>query len=147
MSNQMVVQVDENGRKFLMDYFVYATNDVDIAAGATSTQTLQIDSECDFIVTKMSYFCDVAGAALTDSTRQLPLVNCLITDSGSGRNLFNRALPLPLICGVEGLPYNLTNGRLFRGNSIITFALNNFSAATNYANLVVALHGFKKLYI
>lgn len=145
--SQMLVQVDESGRKFIADHFEYSAYIATLANGASATSQIQIEADADFIWTKTLYFCDIAGAVQTDSSRVIPLVAAAITDTGSGRNLQNRAIPLAVMAGHEGLPFNLYQPRVFRANSNIQVTFSNYSAGTTYANLFLVFSGYKKFYL
>lgn len=114
------------------DLFVYGNVVSSIAAGASATSQISIDADSNFFAVKFNCFATISGAAVTSDTRPLPLVTLQITDSGSGRNLLNTPLPLPVICGYAELPGILPINRLFRGNSTITLQFTNYSAVTTY---------------
>lgn len=146
MANQLTVMTDENGRRYIPDYFIYRTPPTSLAASASATAQISINAEGDFVLTKMSYAADVAGAAQTDSSRVIPLVNVSLTDSGSGRNLQNFPVPISTMAGSEGLPFNLPVPRVFKANSNLSITFTNSSAATTY-NVTLCLIGYNKLYL
>lgn len=125
------------------DYFVYSVEQTSIVAAATANLNVQISADSDFWWTGFSYFADIAGAVQTDSTRVIPLVTLQITDTGSGRQLFNVATPLGAISGHGSELYRLIHPRFFARSTTIQCALENYSAATTYANLYIAFVGFK----
>jgi hypothetical protein len=102
----MLEQVDEKGRRYIADHFEYSAYVATLANGASATSQIQIEADADFIWVKTLYMADASGASQTDSTRIIPLVAAAITDTGSGRNLQNRAIPLATMAGHEGLPFN-----------------------------------------
>ena len=116
------------------DFYVYADTISSIASGASDTRTVKIEADANFSALKINYFASIAGAAQTADTRVIPLITVQITDQGSGRNLFNQAVPLPVIAGTGELPFliPLQGGRAFRANSSILFTFTNYSAATTY---------------
>lgn len=126
------------------DFFVYSPGAVfAIAGGATSTQQIQIESDAEFLCTKLAYFVDIALAIQTDSTRVIPLITLQITDGGSSRNLFSSPQPLSSVAGEGDKPFMLPVPRVFRSNSTITLAFSNFSAATTY-NVRFSMIGIKR---
>lgn len=141
------VHTDAQGRQFLKDYFTYQTSVGALAASKTLSSQIAIEANSDFVWEKTSYFADLAGAVQTESSRVIPLVNVAITDSGSGRNLQNSAVPISSIAGHEGLPMVLPIGRIFEANATVSFAFTNFSAATTYTNVFLSLIGYKKFYM
>ena len=134
---------DSNVKKN-QDFYCYAFSIEPINFGTSVTRTLQIEADSDFHSLKMTYLANIAAAALTDSTRVIPLIRIQVQDTGSGRNLFNQAVPIPTIMGTGELPFiiPLKQGRQFKSNSGITFTLTNYSAAVNY-NIDVVLSGVK----
>jgi hypothetical protein len=114
------------------DFFTYSINITSIAAGATSTGFIQIEAEADFLVQKLTYFADIAGAAQTLTGLVVPLVSVVILDTGSGRQLMNEAVPIPTLFGDGRLPYILPTPKLFSKNSRINTTFANFSAGTAY---------------
>lgn len=127
----------------ISDFYVYETDFAAIAAGATVTNTINIQADADFVVQKLTYFADLAAAAQTDSGRVIPLVSVLITDTGSGRQLMSSAVPVPNIFGTGEIPYILTQPKIFAARSNIQIQVSNFSAATAY-NLKLSLIGVKQ---
>lgn len=141
------VKTDANGRKYWDDFFVYSTSPVALAtAGSQASQQINIEANSDFIWSSSCFFADISGAAQTDSTRVIPLIGVSITDSGSGRNLFNRESPLSAIAGYGSLPFVLPIERFFEANSNITVTFTNNSAGTAYANVQLSLIGIKRFY-
>jgi len=128
------------------DYYWYVTNiPAALAFGTTSNSQIQIDAGTDFYWIATTYQADLAGAALTESGNIIPLVTVVINDTGTSRNLSNAEVPLPALAGDGKRPYRLVRPRLFRANSVINFTYRNYSAATNYANLYVTFHGYRRL--
>lgn len=138
---------DSNGRKFFKDFFFYRARIDSLASGASSTVVVSIEANSDFVWLKSSYNCSIAGAAYTESSRPIPLIDVTITDSGSGRNLQSSAIPLSSIAGHEGLPFNLPVPRIFQRNSNVTFTFTNNDAAVTYVNTTLTLAGYKKFYL
>lgn len=137
--NGQVVQVPVT-----RDWFAYTFNVSSIANGATSTATINIQADANFICEKVSCFADISGEVQTVESQVVPLVTVMLTDSGSGRSLFNAALPIASICGPNLAGENLPFGRCFSANSNISAVFTNYSNATTYANLYLTLHGYKE---
>lgn len=134
--------------QFQEDFFVYNVDFVAggvpgaIAHGATQNGNFQIEASSDFKLIKLAYFADIAAAAMQLATLVVPNVTLQITDSGSGRNLFNGAIPVPSIFGQGNLPFILPLPRIFRARSNIQIVATNFDAAVDY-NLRLAFIGTK----
>lgn len=124
------------------DFFVNAATVLSIAPAANVSANIAIEADASFFATKISMFATIAGAAVTQSSIVIPLVTLQITDNGSGRNLFNQAIPLGCIAGGGDLPYMIPIKRLFRANSSILLNFTNFSASTTY-RIDIALSGVK----
>ena len=82
------------------------------------------------------------AAAQTESTRVIPLVTMQVTDSGSGRNLFESPVAVPSLFGTGELPFILPTPKLFSARSTITIAVANFDTAATY-NLRFSFIGYK----
>ena len=124
------------------DFIVYSTTILTLAAAGLATSNIQIEADASFYCTKLTYFASIAGAAITDSSRVIPLITLQMNDQGSGRNLFNQALALNCVAGDGSNPFILPLERPFKANSTIVLNFANFSAATTY-RLDFALVGFK----
>lgn len=122
------------------DLYVYDLSALALAAAGTASDSINIDTGSSFVLQKLTFFADIAAAAQTESTRIIPLVKIQLTDSGSGRRLFNSELPIPLIFGTGEIPYILPVQRVFAGGSVISASFTNYAAATTY-NIYLALHG------
>lgn len=125
------------------DDFVYGETNITLAPAASSTIIIQIEADAAFLATKFVYFASIAGGAITESTRVIPLVTLQINDTGSSRNLFNKPIPLDCVGGNGQRPFMFPIKRLFNGNSTINLTFANFSAVTTY-RLDVAFVGEKR---
>lgn len=130
--------------KFWQDYFTYVALCPSVIAAASFTANINIEADSTFTVVKTAYFADITGAAQTDSTRVVPLINISISDSGSGRNLQNIPVPIDCIAGRGELPYVWPVPREFKPSSNISVTFQNYSAATTYENVKFCMLGFKR---
>lgn len=113
------------------------------AAGAASvTGNFLVDASSPWLWVSQSYQADVAGAAVTVSTRPAPNVVCLITEAASNRQWMNGPVPIPSIFGVSGLPYMLPQPRLLPGNSNVQIQVTNYDAAS-VPNIRLTFHGYR----
>lgn len=125
-------------------FYVYQTPNISsLAAGGSSTNTIQFDIDSIFCWVRLNAWADIAGAVQTTSSLVLPLVTVQVTDTGSGTNFFNAPVPIPTIAGNAPLPFVLPAPQLIQPAASLQFAFTNFSAATTYANLKLQLIGFK----
>ena len=127
---------------FSRDFFSYEVDFLGLANGASATQQFTIQRDSDFLWTKATYVADLAGAAVTESGKIIPLCTVLIQDTGSGRQLMNAAIPVSNLFGTGELPLILPRQRLFVASSVVTVIVTNFSAATTY-NLHLSFIGEK----
>ncbi len=124
------------------DFFVYDLDFLALAFGTTATQNVTIQADSDFVLQKMGAAADVAGAAQDDSTRVIPLATLIITDSGSGRQVMDKAIAMTTIFGDGRLPFILPQPKMFLARSNIAVTLTNYSAATTY-NIRLSFIGMK----
>ena len=137
------LQQAETAGKVVLDYFVYTASLASLGVGASLSTVVNIENDSSFILDKMAYMVDIAGAAQTESTKIIPLVTVAIQDSGSGRLLQSSAVPISAIAGNGELPFVLPQPRVFTANSTISFTFANESAAEVYRNLRLMLIGRK----
>lgn len=124
------------------DFYVYQSTIAGLAPAAQLTDFITIEADADFIWMQGAYTADIAAAAFTSGTRPIPLVRLQLTDTGSGRQLSNGAVPIPNYFGTGELPNILTTPRFFARNSSIQLVYTNFDAAVTY-NLNLAFIGVK----
>lgn len=125
-----------------LQWYLYEWQTLALAPAGNATVSINIQSDADFIATKLTYFADIAAAAQTDSTRVIPLVTIQITDTGSNRQQFDAPIAIPAVLGTGELPYMLPVSQRYRRNSSINCDFVNFDAAVTY-NLRLYLHGWK----
>lgn len=124
------------------DFYVYQSTIAGLAPAGQLTDFITIEADADFIWMQGTYIADIAGAAFTATTRPIPLVRLQLTDTGSGRQLSNGAVPIPNYFGSGELPNILTTPRFFARNSSIQLVYTNFDAAVTY-NMNLAFIGVK----
>lgn len=124
------------------DFTVYEQDFLSLAPNTSSSQSIQIQADSHFEWIKGAYYATIANAAFLQSTQPIPSCSIAITDSGSGRALFNQAVPVPSIFGSGGLPFILPVRRVFLARSSIQLTVSNFDAAVTY-NLRLSLIGAK----
>lgn len=110
--------------------FTYTLPFENLAGGTSLTMTFNVENDSNFRWAKSAYAANIALAAQTDSSRVIPIVNALISNTGSGRNLQSTATPLPILFGTGQIPAILTSPILLVANSTISVTLSNTSATT-----------------
>jgi hypothetical protein len=128
--------------QYVQDFTIYEFDALAIAPAATVNGNIQIQSDSDFKLTKLSLMADIAAAAVTESGRIVPLCTLSILDTGSGRQIFSAPVALGALFGFGPLPFILPVPRIFKARTNIALALVNYSAATTY-NIRMALIGSK----
>lgn len=127
-----------------MPFWYVVPSVASLANAATASGNIQFDADSQFIWTGTTYFVDLAGAAITDSARPIPLINVSLTDTGSGRNFTSLNVPIDTIAAYKGSDvYELPMPKYFAPNATLRVAYTNYSAATTYTNLFMVLHGIK----
>lgn len=125
----------------------YPTDPVVLVASAAAPNpqgAIRFEVDADFEATQMMVAADIAGAAQTDSTRVIPLVTLVITQSG-GVTWMPAPIPLSLLMGDGRLPYLFPESIIVPANSSLAFQLARYAAAVDY-NIRIALGG-RKLYL
>jgi hypothetical protein len=134
-----------NPRENGSDYFWYQTRVTGLSSVAPqATGIINLDADSNFYCVALTYFADIAGAPIAESTWIDPLVTLLLTDSGSGKALMNGPLIIPAFMGDGKRPYRFVRPRVFMANASIQLSFNaGFMAAGVTYNIQVILHGYK----
>lgn len=135
-------EVRYDGGRVNRDFFIYAANIETLAVGGTDTDTIRIQADADFILQKLTYHADIAGALQVSADRVLPNVSVQLTDTGSNRQLFIEPIPIPSIFGSGQLPFILPNPRLIRKTSVLQVDFTSFEAVET-PNIRLAFIGYK----
>lgn len=126
------------------EFYSYSTGRLSaISVGGTLTTNILIQADSDFVLEKLTYYADIAGAAQTASTKIVPNVSVMLTSTGSGQNLFSANIPIDSVFGSGGLPFILPFPRLFPANSTLQISLTSFEAAITPI-LTLNFHGRKR---
>lgn len=126
----------------MRDFFVYDIDFAALAPNGTANGQIQIQADSDFELQQLAHFSDIAAATETESSRVLPLVTIQITDTGTGRQMFNAPVPIPALFGDGRIPFVLPTTKMFSRNASVSFVLSNYDAAATY-NIRLQLIGAK----
>lgn len=121
-----------------LDYFVYGTDFTPLSASATSTKSIQINSDSAFLV-----LCATLVETGTDNTTFLanrPLMANLST-GGAALNLSNTAIHVDNWFGTAEEPKYWDVPKVLLPNTTFNIQLQNLEATDR--NVRVAFHGFK----
>lgn len=114
-----------------------------LAVGAVSQPVnVGIQADADFLILNQTYSVNTANAAVTATTRPYPNLTVLLTDTGSGYNLMDVAVPVTSIFGDGQFPYNLPQPKLMPAKSTLQVQVTNLDAAVAY-NLRLSFSGVK----
>jgi hypothetical protein len=107
-----------------IDNYTYT---IDGNSGVNITQTVSqafnvvMDSDSDFVLTYFAGFARSAASTYGATTMIInPAVLLQIKDQASGKNFFNTAAPMAMLCGQGGFPFLLTSPRVIRPRTTLT---------------------------
>ena len=126
------------------DFYNYPAAFGALAPAGVLAQNINISAASDFYLTAITQISMVTGVATapTAGTLVKPLVTILLTDTGSGRQLMNAAVPLPLISGTGEWPHRLLMPRFFARNSNIQVVLTSIDPTNTYSLIALNFEGF-----
>lgn len=121
-----------NGAIRRQEFFIYTTGRLTpgLAAGGILATFINIQADADFVIEKLTYAADIAGAAVTVSTYPAPNVLVQLISSGSGQQLFQNPIPLTSIFGRGELPFILPFPRVLPANSQLQINLTSNEAVS-----------------
>jgi hypothetical protein len=147
---QFPVWQNSQGQKFTSDYYIYGVgpgaNGIrgNLAAGIAANVNITVQADSDFEWDYTTVYGEINGATASPLPDNIDIpVSVLITDGGSGRQLFNQPIPVTSLAGLGREPYILPQKRIFMGKSTINFAFLNFDGTLTVNNLFLSLHGRK----
>lgn len=124
------------------DYYVYDALANPLPNGGAAVDNIQIQADADFIWQKATYLALAATPAnLAADTRIIPAATVQLTDTASGRELFEQALPIDALFGTGELPFILPTARLLPARS--TFRVNFQNLGTTPMRIQLCMIGYK----
>lgn len=111
-----------------------------VAVGGVSTSQLNINSNADFVLTRISYAA-VTGTAQNVGNKTVAQVRVQITDAGSARPFFNTAVPLENFASNEYPDRFLSYPRFLSGNTSLTVAATGYGTAAETYTLDLTFDG------
>lgn len=139
--NQATNQAQGSG-KIATDFFVYDVIFSALVAGTSQTNNIQIQADSDFEIQKLTAQVFQTLAADQSTTVQ-QAISVLITDTGTGRQLSDIAVPLSNLFGDAKLPFILPNTKILSARSILAIQVSNYSSAVTYARVQLSFIGRK----
>lgn len=132
---------------FYKDDFAYNVGlSAALAPAGSTSGTFNIDGDSDFFLVKTTVIALSADDGTVYNVRQWPAVSVLITDTTSGRQLMNEAVPITSIAGTGELPFIWPVLRMFAAKSTIVVDFANFSDNITYSVLELTFHGIKAFF-
>ena len=112
------------------DFYVYEEDFGSLAAAASLTGAIVIQTDSDFILQKLTAMARDGATTFVPPDIQMTV---LVTDTGSGRQLVDGAVPLGNLFGSARFPFIMPTPRLFVARSTIEITLTNISGAAAIA--------------
>lgn len=137
-----------NGRMVrVQSFFTYPVPVVTLAAGASGSSTLRIESATDFLWFKSTFMAEQwvdpeSQGGQDASTYRMPSVDVQIQVSGSDRNLMNGAVAIPTLFGTGEVPFVLPAPMVLLANSEVRFDFKS-RESTNVTRVALCLIGLK----
>ena len=120
------------------DYFIYSIEFLPLAASGSATAQVNIQSDSHFLIELITgVVTDVTNATFLANVPEL--VN--LTDSGSGRNFFDKPVHWNNLFGTAQLPGVLPFPKIINAGSTLTVGLTNLEATAR--NVRISFIGFK----
>lgn len=136
--------VGQARKNFSLDMFTFVINFLPLAASNTDTQNFITQADSGFAICKTSFEIasnvNVFVANISDTPRYAPCVVTL-TDSGSGRDLSNTAVPIGTLFGPNEFPFPWPTPKILDPNSTFTARIQNLVATA--FNIRLSFHGYK----
>lgn len=128
------------------EYFIYKLEFAGAPIGALTRKQirfLQFEADADFLIQKHAYFIDIVPLfGQTLGSQPVPLIDVLIIDTGSGRQMTNVPTPLTTYFGDGRLPYILPTPKLYTKATRLRVEINNFGNQA-YSFFEISFHGKK----
>ena len=128
--------------KVVLSFFSYSIIFSALAAAGNDSQSFNVEADADFKLDMLTQFSTDAAGLQTDATRILPIVEVLLTDTGSGRNFMDTAQPINNLFGTAEDPFVLPKPKIFPARSTVLVEATNLSVATTY-RIVLTFIGSK----
>lgn len=131
----------DSGQYLKKDFFTYETfipESGSLAGGGSTQSTFNIDGDSDFFWLKFAVSAQDDSAVLV----AVPLVDIIVTDTTSGRDLMNGQVPIGSIAGTGQLPFILPVERFMSAKSTIKVQYFNVGTVT-LSRLRLAFIGIK----
>jgi hypothetical protein len=131
-----------------IEYFSYNLEFDAIPALGSVTGNIQIQSDSDFVCVYMSGAQQLVGPSLDNAgVTQTPAGLLQLTDTGTGKTMFNQPVFGGLVLGQGGFPYLLPAPRTFAAQTAIKVDWTDlFNATAQTTNFYFVLQGARVYY-
>ncbi len=129
------------GKRVLITPYGYPISFSSVAQNATSTQTINIAANADFILIGLRHRAWLAAAGLTVSSKPAATARLLLIDSGSNEQYTQTSVQLDNYSTNDAKVLNLCYPRVITGRTTITAQLTNNAPAAETINVEVLLDG------
>lgn len=124
--------------------FIYNATVTTLAANATDQDTIQIQADADFKILAGTYFADDGNGPYSFNTFPVPDVSILLTDSGSGRNFMDEAVPIGSMFGLGTLPYIWPIPKILGARASLQVQFTNLGlSSTTWQQITLSFIGVK----
>lgn len=129
------------GRRLLITPYAYTLTFSNVAQSATSTTTINIAANADFILLGLRHRVWLAAAGQTVSSKPAPIANLLLIDSGSNDQFTSAGVQLENYSTNDSKIVDLPYPRVLAGRTTLTAQLVNNAPAAETINAEVFLNG------
>ena len=123
-----------------IEYFAYNLNFTGIGASATVNNNIQIQADSDFVCVYLAGSQQLPSGVTNVQTGLIQL-----TDTGSGKTLFNIPAFGGLVLGQGGYPFLLPAPRTFAAQTAVSVAWTDLTAVAN-SSFYFLMHGARIYY-
>lgn len=147
-----VVLEDDDGQ-YISEPFTYSIPFTAVTGSNPSfSGTIQIQADADFAILQSTYDFALNTAATDAPAAELkPNMSVLLTDTGSGRQLMDRLVPINNLFGNAQLPYVWPVPKLLAASSTVQVQVACVNAAMDFGvsvyTLTLSFHGEKRFRI
>jgi len=112
----------------IKDFFIYTIFFESVDDTDTPTGNINIQADSDFRVEKLTQHSIITSAMVNpiSSNEVIPNASVLITDTGSGRQIMDGAVPMISLFGNGRVPFILGTPKIFPARATITVQLTSF---------------------
>lgn len=122
------------------EMFWYDAEFTSFTAGTSSTVSISIQADADFIIRKHTFDCRAGGNVTPYTT---PSVTITLIDQGSGRQMSDIAVHIGNFFGTAQFPYILPQEKRISANSVFQVICTSLETVTSI-NLRLCFHGYKE---